>query len=75
MDWLADSWNGNRGGREVERLPPGQAVTSVIVEARWKSYRDQGRRGVRNLNSAKGQFQLPGHESFLRFVERWKKLS
>jgi hypothetical protein len=37
MDRLAGSWNGEQGCREVERLPPGQAVASVIVEARWGS--------------------------------------
>jgi hypothetical protein len=32
--------NGDHEGREVERLPPGQMVTSVVVEARWESYQD-----------------------------------
>jgi osmotically-inducible protein OsmY len=38
MDRLAGSWNGERSCREVERLPPGQVVASVIMEARWGSY-------------------------------------
>jgi hypothetical protein len=38
MDWLAGPWNGDRGGREVERLLPGQAVA---VEAGWGSYQEK----------------------------------
>jgi hypothetical protein len=29
--------NGDGGGREVERIPLGQVVTSVIMEAKWES--------------------------------------
>jgi hypothetical protein len=65
MDRLAGSWNGKRGGRKVERVPPGQAVASVAVEAGRESYQDS----MQVLSSAEWRLRLPGDGSACWFME------